>query len=93
MLEEIVAGIIAYVILAIFVLFLLKLSYSTYCMRRAIDAVFRYCVDLIFNGKYDLYKNYYNEMLIDIDKHVFGFKFGKYSAIKPEYREVLKPYM
>jgi hypothetical protein len=44
-------------------------------------------------GEYEFGKDYYEEMKISYFRHIFSFwLWGKYSVIKPQYREMLKEY-
>ncbi len=80
-------------ILCILTFFLLRIDYTCTCRLTAIDVIGRYLSDRIKNNLEYKFESY-DEMRIDYNRHLFSiWKWGKYSAIKDEYMEVLKPYM
>lgn len=71
-------------------LFMVFRNYYTYLrMRESINLVYQYVCNLN-NKDYDYKKDYYGQMIIDYDKYLLSFSlWGKYSAIKKEYKELL----
>lgn len=57
------------------------------------NAISRYCDDLIINKKYNVNINYYTEMQLEYNHHVFYFwLWGEKSGIKKEHRNILEKY-
>ena len=78
------------IILIFLVLILLRNEYTTYCIIEAIKLIGVYKTYLIHKNKYVMDFDYCSEMMISHITHMFSFwLFGKYSAIKPEYRDAL----
>jgi len=79
---------------AIFCVF--ALFRNTYVYNRemeASNAVFKYGNRLIVTSQYDKNINYFNEMKIEDNSLFWNIaRWGKYSAVKDEYIEILKPY-
>lgn len=68
--------------------FLFRNNYIYKCRRKIIDIIYNYHK----NNEY--VPNIYEKMMISYNKHMFSiWKWGKYSGIKDEYKEILKPYM
>jgi hypothetical protein len=63
-------------------------------MDKARIAIDEYCQHLIRQRQYDCKINYFEKMKLDYDIHYLKvWKFDKYSGVKDEYKEILKPYM
>lgn len=73
--------------------FIFRNNYTYNCSSIASKCVSGYTKELLEKGEYDLYTNYYNKFEYDYNKHLYNLKlWGRYSCIKPEYREMLKKY-
>lgn len=71
----------------------LRWEYTYNCMRIADMCVSNYCSELLAKREYDVTINYYKRYKYDYNKHMYNLTlWGRYSAIKPEYRELLKKY-
>ena len=69
----------------------LRWEYTYNCMRTANICISNYCEELLSKREYDITVNYYKRYKYDYYKHVHNLTlWGRYSAIKPEYRELLK---
>lgn len=83
---EITITLITLLIIALF--FLIRNFYTYKCRLRAIDIIFNYQINNRFMS------DIYEKMMMSYSKHFLSiWKWGKYSAIKNEYKEILKPYM
>ena len=73
---------------------LIRNIYTFNAMMRATELVCRYAEYLIFVRKeYDIHTNYYETMIMGYMTHFLNiFLWGKYSAIAPEYVELLKQF-
>lgn len=73
--------------------FLFRNEYTYKCSMISHNCVSKYTKELLEKGEYDLYTNYYQKFEFEYDEHVHHLKlWGRYSYIKPEYREMLKKY-
>ncbi len=78
--------------LGIIIYLVTREEYTKKCHLHASDVVYLYIKDQIVSGKYE--EGCYQRMIMDYHAHVLSFwRWGKYSAIKNKYREILKPYM
>jgi hypothetical protein len=65
------------------------------CLREydAISAVYKYSMSLIAINKYEPNINYFKQMGLNYFSFLWDIaRWGKYSAIKDEYIEILKPF-
>lgn len=71
-------------------------EYTHARMTEAINVVYRYNFDLIETGNYTK-----DDASLDYDKAIYNYfvyyftiaLWGKFTGIKPEYKEMLKPYL
>jgi len=81
------------ILLVICILALIRNSYTLRMQINAADLIRDYCQNLIDNHQYDMEYQYYIEMMNDYDSYFNNiFAYGKYKAIKPEYRQLLKDF-
>jgi hypothetical protein len=88
-------SIVLIVFLILTVLAFLRNEYTHHRVVEALYVVYRYNVELIESGEYT------TEMVLDYDKTLYGYDeyfltialWGKFTAIRPKYRELLKPYL
>lgn len=74
------------------VLFFIRNNYTYQMKTKAANVIYKYCGYLIANKQYSIGTDYYEEMEIDYFEYFFSFWiFGV--AIKPEYKEILKPFI
>jgi len=81
-----------YLVDSVFIIFLLfflfRIQYAFQRMIKTTDAIYNYESSLI-NSSGNLYK----KMALEYNKYILAiWLWGKYSAIKDEYIEILKPY-
>lgn len=81
-----------FAILGIIVFLIIRGEHTKQCQLYASDIVYLYIRDQVISGKYE--EGCYRRMIVDYYTHMLSFwRWGKYSAIKNKYREILKPYM
>jgi len=77
-------------------LLLVMIAKNEYAAKRcheAVDIISAYANSLINNRTFDESFEYFDEMLVNYYVYVFNpFAFGKYKAIKKEYRQLLKDF-
>lgn len=82
-----------YIIIFSTVLYLLIHFRNEYTLKRMEEArilISKYNQKLLKNKKYDITIDYYNDMIIDYNEYLISLNlWGKYSAIKPEYKNIL----
>lgn len=86
--------IIIITILVLDFLFFMRNNYTFSCGNKSRELISRYTDYLLHSKQYEIGENYYDKMEISYWKHLFSiWLWGKYSRIKPEYKDLLKPYM
>ena len=88
--------IILIVLIAYFLLLILFLARNSYTYNRCENArilIYKYTIYLIEKRQYSSDIEYYDEMRMGYDKYLFSiWLWGKYSIIKPQYKELLKSF-
>lgn len=75
------------------VLFIFRNDYTYKHSMIAIRCVSNYVDDLRKRNELDMCTNYYDKFEYNYNEYMFNLKlWGRYSYIKPEYREMLKKY-
>lgn len=81
------------VVFVLCILSLIRSNYTAYCGDISRKIISLYCDDLIEKREYKIGSGYFTLMQIPYFKHMFSIWLnGKYSRIKPEYKEILAPY-
>jgi hypothetical protein len=81
-------------IICVFCIFMLFRNQYV-CLREydAISAIYKYSVSLIAINKYESNINYFKQMRLNYLSFLWDIaRWGKYSGIKDEYIEILKPF-
>lgn len=79
------------IILVLYIFAMIRNTYTWHCRNISIDLVSKYKDYLIIKEEYDMNIHYSDEMIIEYNKHMFSiWLWGKYSCIKPQYKELLK---
>ena len=74
-------------------IFLIRSAYTLNIFNKTDDLIHDYCVKLIDDRKYNRIFNYYAEMKISYGAYLFNpLVFGRYNAIKSEYRQLVKDF-
>ena len=76
------------------VFFIIRNNYTYNITINCNFLISKYCNNLIQKNEYDSGINYYKEFKMPYTKHLFNITlWDEYSVIKPEYKEILKPFM
>lgn len=87
----IIVNSIGALIIGICFLIMYRNDYTKMRMDEAIQLIHVYCTDSIKNGTYDTDKDYFGDMMFSDDKYMYSWRlWGKNSAIKPEYKYIIK---
>lgn len=80
--------------LALTLFFAYRNNYTHDRLKEACHAVYEYNLFLLYMGKWnDASLDSYDKMLMGYNEHLFSIAlWGRYSGIRPEYRELMKPY-
>lgn len=71
-----------------------RLWVSAFAVVTGYNIVSLYLGNLKKTGLYGKYVNYHDLMVMSFDEHLFSFdRWGRYSAIRKEYMEILTPYI